>query len=268
MHAPPISRPALAFFRRIVRRYFRRHFDGVRVSQAQRFSQATGPLIVFANHSSWWDPMVLVLLAAKLMPQRRHFAPMDAVALERYGILKHIGIFPVEMNSARGAAQFLRGGESILESGGVLWLTPQGQFVDARQRPLVFKSGLAALAARSAPCTLLPLALEYTFWNERTPECLMRFGEPVLVSEGTEEYLQERLIQALERTMNELSVMAIRRDPREFETLLRGKNGPGGLYELGQRIAALAHGRRYQPEHSVLLHNDISASNGHGRDDA
>lgn len=118
------------------------------------------------------------------------------------------------------------------------------------------------------PCTLLPLALEYTFWNERTPECLMRFGEPVVVSEVDEDNLQERLIQSLERTMNELSEMAIRRDSSEFETLLRGKNGPGGLYELGQRIVALAHGRRYRAEHSALVHNDVSTSNGNGRDDA
>ena len=34
--------------------------------------------------------MVLVLLAAKYMPTRQHYAPKDAVALERYGILKRV----------------------------------------------------------------------------------------------------------------------------------------------------------------------------------
>ena len=45
----------------------------------------------------------------------------------------------------------------------MLWVTPQGEFVDARTRPLEFKPGLAALAARVARveggCTVLPLAI-------------------------------------------------------------------------------------------------------------
>ena len=44
---------------------------------------------------------------------------MDAAALERYGILKRVGVFGVEMKTARGAAQFLRTGLAILASGGV-----------------------------------------------------------------------------------------------------------------------------------------------------
>jgi 1-acyl-sn-glycerol-3-phosphate acyltransferase len=253
MAVPIISRTTLAFFRRIVRRYFRRHFDAVRISHALDLDHLAGPLLIYANHSSWWDPMVLVLLAAKLMPQRRHFAPMDATALQRYGILKRIGIFPVETNSPRGAAQFLRAGSEILADGGVLWVTPQGQFVDARERPLVFKPGLAALAVRSAPCTVLPLALEYTFWDERTPECLIRFGEPLAIAAGEDpDELQARLIQRLEATMESLRETAMQRDPSAFTTLLHGNNGPGGFYALGQRLRAFLLRRPYRPEHTAL----------------
>ena len=95
MAVPHISGFVLGFFRRIARGYFRRHFRAVRVSAGERFSGLPeGPLIVYGNHSSWWDPMVSVMLAAKLMPGRKHYAPMDAAALGRYGILKHIGVFP------------------------------------------------------------------------------------------------------------------------------------------------------------------------------
>jgi 1-acyl-sn-glycerol-3-phosphate acyltransferase len=201
--APAISEPFLRFFRRIVRGYFRRHFHAVRIASAERFSGLQGPLIVYANHSSWWDPMVSVLLAAELMPERRHYAPMDAAALEKYGILKRLGIFPVEMKSARGAVQFLRTGEAILKSGGVLWVTPQGRFCDPRERPLDFKPGMAALAARVASaqgaCTLLALAIEYPFWDERLPETLLYFAEPVTVLAGEDvESVQERAVAALE----------------------------------------------------------------------
>jgi 1-acyl-sn-glycerol-3-phosphate acyltransferase len=256
MAVPPISAPLLGFFRHIVRGYFRRHFHAVRISGAARFVHDGGPLILYANHSSWWDPMVSFLLASRLLPEKKHFAPMDAAALRRYGILKHLGIFPVEMKTARGAAQFLRVGESILQSGGVLWVTPQGRFVDARQRPLTFKPGLAGLARRVAEhqgaCTILPLAIEYPFWDERLPETLLHVGEPVrLVGANLDSpEIQARLIAALETSMDELKELALLRDANYFETLLGGKAGSGGFYALGQRMKAFVRRRPYEAEHT------------------
>jgi 1-acyl-sn-glycerol-3-phosphate acyltransferase len=255
MSVPAISKPVLWFFRRIVRGYFRRHFHAVRIAGAERFRDVAGPVIVYANHSAWWDPMVSVLLAAELQAGRRHYAPMDAAALERYGILKRIGIFPVEMKSARGAVQFLRTGEAILKDGGVLWVTPQGRFCDPRERPLEFKPGMAALAARVASscgeCTLLPLAIEYPFWDERLPETLLAFAEPVRVVAGEDsEAVQARAIEALESAMEEMSRRAMARRAEGFEVLAPGSLGAGGFYALGKRAKAWVTRQPYVPEHT------------------
>ncbi len=266
MQAPPISVPLLRFFRRIVRRYFRRHFTAVRVSGAENIPVQEGhadplrvqsgpsrplPLLIYANHGSWWDPMVSILLAETFLPGRSHYAPMDAAALDRYAILKRLGIFPVDGTSGRGAVQFLRAGEGILAGGGVLWVTPQGRFVDARVRPLEFKPGLAALAARVAPCQVLPLAIEYTFWDERLPECLLHFGAPVEIPCGESAAAVEvRLEKALVEAMTELVHKAVQRDSRLFTTLLEGRTGTGGFYEIGQRLKALVGRREYLRRHT------------------
>jgi 1-acyl-sn-glycerol-3-phosphate acyltransferase len=231
---PTISSFTLRFFRRIVRGYFRRHFRAVSVQHAERLADARGPLIVYANHSSWWDPMVSILLAGALLPERKHYAPMDAEALKKYPILRKLGIFPVEISSARGAAQFLRTSEAILAAGGVLWITPQGRFADVREA-LVFKPGLGALAARVPEATLIPLAIEYVFWDERLPETLLRVGEPLRVSaEGASEQLEA----ALAVVMVELKAAVIARDPKAFTSLLSGGRGTGGLYGVGRRLRA------------------------------
>jgi 1-acyl-sn-glycerol-3-phosphate acyltransferase len=252
---PHISPFILTFFRRIVRGYFRRHFRAVRVSNPQFLAQqTTGPVVVYANHSSWWDPMVSVLLAYKLLPQRKHYAPMDATALDRYAILKHIGIFGVDLNSVRGAARFLRTSLDLLAQGGVLWITPQGRFADPRERPLAFKPGLAALAARCPNgCTLVPLAIEYPFWNERLPETLLHFGPPVRISGQTAEETDRLLQAALLEAMQTLEQNSIARDPAAFELLQTGRVGTGGFFQLGQRLKALILGRKYQPAHTPLL---------------
>ncbi len=246
----------LWFFRRIVHGYFRRHFTAVRVTRSANLSGLRGEgsdrLLVYANHGSWWDPMMCVLLAQRLMPGRNHFAPMDAASLERYGILKRIGIFGVEMKTARGAAQFLRKGLAILLQKGVLWVTPQGRFADARERPLVFKPGLAALAARvPGGCTVQPLAIEYVFWDERLPEALLHFGEPVRVQGQTAAEVDTLLQAALLETMETLRGFAIARDSAAFKVLQVGRAGTGGYYQIGQRVMAGLRGRRFQAQHTA-----------------
>ncbi len=252
---PAISRSLLVLFRYIVRRYFRRHFHSVRLSGVHHLDSLQGPLIIYANHGSWWDPMIAYLLAAKLFPHHKHFAPMDADALKLYPVLRKLGIFPVEMRTPRGAARFLRTGQAILRSGAILWVTPQGQFADTRQRPLVFKPGLAALAARMGHCTILPLAIEYAFWDERLPEALLQFGQPIHLAPDTPtdtaEALDRRLVVALETTMDELKARVLTRSPSAFErTLSFHAAGTGGIYGLAQRLRAIVLRKPYHPEHT------------------
>jgi 1-acyl-sn-glycerol-3-phosphate acyltransferase len=250
--APPISAATLRFFRSIVRSYFRRHFRAVSVQQVEQFERLKdgGPLIVYANHSSWWDPMVSVLLAEQLLPGRRHYAPMDATALAKYPILRRLGIFPVEMNSPRGAAQFLRTSQAILSEGGVVWITPQGRFADPR-KPLEFKPGLGTLAVRVPGLTLLPMAIEYTFWDERLPETLLRFGSPLQIPEQTRaEEAKQMLERSLASVMEELKVAAIARDASAFDVLLQGGRGTGGFYAMGRRLRAFFTRKQVQLDHT------------------
>jgi len=247
---PPISAAMLRFFRGVVRSYFRRHFRAVMVQHQERLKRVDGPLVVYANHSSWWDPMVSVLLGEQLLPGRAHYAPMDAAALKKYPILRRLGIFPVEMTTARGAAQFLRTSQAVLESGGVVWITPQGRFADPRE-PLAFKPGLGALATRVPGLTLVPLAIEYTFWDERLPETLLRIGEPLHVAAAmSSEDATAMLVSALAVVMSELRTSVMARDPRAFEVLVQGGRGTGGFYALGRRLRALFTGRPAVMDHT------------------
>ncbi len=248
---PRISPLVLRFFRRVVRRYFRRHFRAVHVQHQAYLRDSQGPLIIFANHSSWWDPMLLVLLGQMLLPERKHYAPMDARALEQYPVLRKIGIFPIEMTSPRGAAQFLRTSTAILKEGGVLWMTPQGRFADPRKLPLAFKPGLASLAQRLPAVPLIPMAIEYTFWDERLPEALVHFAAPVQVSSEASNAQSTRALEdALAGAMLALQAAAISRDSGVFTTLVSGARGTGGAYAVIRRIQALLSGTHVKLDHT------------------
>jgi len=237
---PTISKPWLRLLRWAARRSLRRHFTAVRISRRDRVTAAqSGPLIIYSNHSSWWDVLTGVLLSEKLMPHRNHYAPMDSGGPKRHPILGKVGVFGIHKNTPRGGTFLLRTGLRILSQGGVLWLTPQGRFADVREQPLKFRRGIAALAARvPGGCTLLPLALEYPFWDERRPEVLIQFGAPIRVDGQSADELMPLLEALLLEAMEELRDKAIARDGSAFEVLEKGSRGTGSLFGFSQKLWA------------------------------
>lgn len=210
-----------------------------------------GPVVVYLNHPSWWDPIVCAELSRRLMPGRNHRAPISAASLKQYRFFRHIGMFPVEQDSPRGAVQFLRTAAVVLQGGGVLWITAQGHFTDARVRPVALKSGLGALLQRSDSLTVVPLALEYTFWNQRLPEVLLAVGEPFFVDRSRDLSVAEwtgALETQLHVAQDHLAAASLARDPDAFTMLLEGRRGTAGPYALWQRLRARLFGQAYSAD--------------------
>jgi 1-acyl-sn-glycerol-3-phosphate acyltransferase len=253
--APPSQR-LLDIFGRYADGYLRRHFHSARLLKSGAPEPVPGmPLVIYLNHASWWDPLVCLLLARRFFSQRRSYAPISAEALGRYRFFTKLGFFPVEQNP-RGAAQFLRQAEAVLQSDrAALWLTPQGRFVDLRTRPLQFHRGLGHVATRVERAAFMPVALEYVFWEERLPEILVSFGQPLVISAdhalGVDDATQLFEV-ALATVQDHLATAAQRRDPREWHPLLHGRAGVGGVYQFWNRARARLRGERYLAAHSRL----------------
>jgi len=250
------SRRAIALFSIYLRWYLGRHFHSLRVANAGRIPPQAQPLILFANHASWWDPLVAMVLGQTLLPEREHYAPMDETALKHYGVFRPMGFFPVDNASARGAAQLLRAGSQVLSRpGSVLWITPESQFQDVRKRPIVFRPGLGALMSRMGRLTCVPVTIEYVYWSERLPEILVNIGEPLEIADGTMEDARtwtNLLSYAMAATLDELAMLAMERNPDDFEIILSGSGGIGGVYEIWKRFTCAVTGRPYYHDHGSL----------------
>ncbi|ARO57050.1 protein of unknown function [Methylorubrum extorquens] len=236
-------------------RFVRRHLNALRLARWGVPAGITGtaPLVIYANHPAWWDAAILIVAADRLFPGRESFAPIDAAMLEKYGIFRKLGAFPVDLNSARGGAQFLSAARAILAAPNrAIWITAQGRFADVRTRPLGLKPGVARLAEMAPEATFLPLAVEYAFWDERGAEAFLAFGQPLTAAELLALPRPERLARmetVLTATLDRLSADVIARDPARFETLLAGRRGVGGVYDGWRRLAAVLTGRRFEPGH-------------------
>jgi 1-acyl-sn-glycerol-3-phosphate acyltransferase len=253
---PDSSQRLANWFAKYLRQYFRKHFDAIRISKSGELPpRENGPVVIYANHASWWDPILFMLLAVELLPGKKGFGPMDAEALEKYSFFKRLGVFGIEPGTHRGAVRFLQTAEAILErNDSALWLTAEGSFSDPRQRPVTLQFGLSHLVRRIPDLRVVPLAVEFPFWNERLPEVLFRFGPPVEIppeERSNTKSINRRLERELERTMNSLAQEAQTRDPDYFQTLMLGRSGVGGIYDQWRRWKAVRAG-----EEPTLFHEE------------
>jgi hypothetical protein len=117
---------------------------------------------------------------------------------------------------------------------------------------LRIQPGVGRLASRLKDGIILPLALEYPFWNERKPETLARFGDPLSIDPNQRRSADEwtALIERrLQETQDALANEASRRDAALFDVLVNGGSGVGGVYDLWRRLQAWFRGERFRSEH-------------------
>ena len=256
---PNVSSRLVYWFDWYLQRYFPKHFHAFAVSNTAVVEsiEPDQPLIVYINHASWWDPLVALVLARRHFASHSLYAPIDAAALEKYPFMQRLGFFPVQQDSLHGAGQFLRAARKILRMpGSSIWLTPEGQFADPRTRDLSFQPGLAHLASKLDRGVLLPVAVEYPFWEERLPEVLVRFGEPIDVSQHTaldKEGWQSTLERGLRETQSKLEHDSVSRNGDQFEILISGQSGVFWLYDAIRRVRSWLTGIPLEKAHGKKL---------------
>lgn len=254
---PPVPAWFQNGFHAFLKPFLKRHFHAVAIERQSRcdlLGDSSKPLIVYGNHASWWDPLIAHFLNRTLLQGRQFYAPIDADALEQYRVFGKLGFYGVKLDTARGAAAFLKQSMEILQSerGTAIWLTPEGGFRDVRDHSAELKPGLAHLCSRLESGLVVPLALEYVFWEERLPVCLAKMGTPLSFEDHTELSKAEwsaLLTGRLRATQRSLSELAIARSSDPFDDLILGNTGAGFIYDSFRRIKSWGSGRQFRAQH-------------------
>lgn len=259
---PPINRFLLKGFRRYSRRLIRKHFHSVAFESACLNSlgddDPSQPLIVYGNHPGWWDPLTANYVCESCFPGRDFYAPIDAAALGQYRVLGKLGFYGIDLSSTAGAAAFLSASRAITEVPGTsIWLTPEGRFCDVRDRSAELMPGLAHLASKLTHGRVIPMAIEYVFWEERLPEMLLRFGDAISIADNAskDKHAWGHLVtEGLRRAQDQLSELAIARDIDRFTVTMRGGKGSGLMYDISRRARAFFSGTQFKATHGEKLH--------------
>jgi 1-acyl-sn-glycerol-3-phosphate acyltransferase len=255
---PAFSRRLHGWFMWYVRGYFGRHFHALRLLAghdgcAAHPDIADEPVIFYTNHPAWWDPLIFLLVADAIYPDRLNYGPIDARALGKYRFMERIGFLGIEPASRRGAARFLRLAKAASQRTDVIfWVTAQGEFADPRLRPVRIRPGVGHAVAAAGRGLVVPVAVEYPYWSERLPEALVAFGPTLPIAAAADRPAQEWTVvleAALEAVQDRLAAAAITRDPQAFRRLATGRVGVGWAYDSLRRIAAWMRGESFDASH-------------------
>jgi hypothetical protein len=105
-----------------------------------------------------------------------------------------------------------------------------------------------------ADAVFVPVVAEYVFWEERLPEILVRFGEPVEVNPSAAARIHHLawtnlFERKLEAAQDALAVEVKLRQSEHFRTVLKGGAGQGGVYDWWRSLAAMWRGETFRKEH-------------------
>lgn len=260
---PSVSPWVFWLFSRYNTWYLQRHFHTFRLYDRDTMPEIPeDPPIFYLNHPGWWDPLICIQLINQYWTSYTHFTPMDQEQLNNFGFFRKIGVFGVDLESPAAGRRFLRTCEHVLDrENTALWITPQGHFSDARDRPIDFRPGLGHLASRLEKGTLVPLGLTYSFWTDRYPEVLIGFGDPTRISahpnRNTTEWT-DSLETRLESVLDDVLDADRTRNKNAFNVIFGGSSGVGGVYGAWQRLRQMITGADVADEPTDHQHGGTS----------
>lgn len=172
----------MAWFSRHAEKRIAKTFEQVRVAGLEHLQAAlTRPVILVSNHTSWWDPLVCLLVAVRMV-DCDPYAMMDADNLRRLPFFARVGAFGVEraekgQGLARDSIDYAVG--LLDRPGRFVWIFPQGDERPINQRPLGFRRGAAVVSEQVPEAAIVPLAIRYVFAHAERPILYLHFGPPV-----------------------------------------------------------------------------------------
>jgi 1-acyl-sn-glycerol-3-phosphate acyltransferase len=198
---PSYSRRAWLAFELAFRPWMRRRLRGPFImGETPAMRRVEGPLLLVANHVSWWDGFLLREVHRRVRPDAPFHVVMSAPELDRHPYFRRLGALPVGSGpmAGRGLLRVLEERRALTPNL-VIGYFPQGRIWPSRRRPLAFRPGVAWLASRLAPLTLLPVGLHLEPLNRTAPAAFISVGDPVAVRPGAPVDAEAGVAAALHR---------------------------------------------------------------------
>ncbi|MFP4353181.1 MAG: hypothetical protein ACLFRP_09065 [Puniceicoccaceae bacterium] len=171
---------------RYARWLMRRRFFSVRLyADFADFQEAgTFPLILYGNHSYWWDGLMETLIFDRL--ELDYYIMMEEKNLRKFRYFQKTGVFGVDLDSRPGRSQALLYAARLLRTRNLrrtLLLYPHGRLVEDFSEWPPFQGGLAGLLRLVEDVKARPLAKKIHSGRYPLPEAALKIGPPSAMAE-------------------------------------------------------------------------------------
>lgn len=180
------------------------------------------PLIIYCNHSSWWDGLVAFQISHET--DLDSFVMMEEKQLKDLSLFRRLGAFSVVRENPREALQSINYAAQILNKNtkSTLWIFPQGEIQPNDLRPLKFFNGLAKIVEKTGKCSTASLSMRYEFLGEIKPRIFVKIGKPEIFfadEKFNSKKLSEKLAERLTENLDELKNDIINQNFSEFKSI-------------------------------------------------
>ncbi len=169
MLKPTITPWATAFWKRYFRYIIHADFSAFNYNAA--FTVPKGPILLLANHTSWWDGFFYYHLNQKLFKRRFHVLMLEE-QLQQNNFLRTAGAFSIDKTDAKDMLKSLQfAGELLQKPENLVLFFPQGRLESAQVAEPSFFSGVKRiLAAAPEQYTVVLAATFIDYFEKRKPE--------------------------------------------------------------------------------------------------
>jgi len=171
----------------------------------------TLPLIIYCNHSSWWDGLAAFQISYNAGLES--FILMEEKNLKRFFLFRKLGAFSVDRDNPRSASESLKYAVRLINENPLrtLWIFPQGEILPNDLRPIRFYRGLAKILENTGDCFVTSLSFRYEFLGEFKPRIFVRITEPqrftknsVFNSKNQTDIFARNMAENLDRLKNDI----------------------------------------------------------------
>jgi len=173
--------------RRVIIPRLLRDLDSVRFLDVPDGLPDDRPLLVVANHTSWWDGFLIHELVRRVRPSASLYTIMLEKELEKAPFLRWTGCIGIEPGDPATLRKALTTVRTLArkDPGTVVQFFPQGAIGPSRARPLGFKNGYRVVARALGNAMVLPVGIHLEMLNKRKPTAFVICASPIASGDPT-----------------------------------------------------------------------------------
>jgi len=184
-------------FSMVFRRWMNTRFDRVHIFPPAAPVPRNIPLMVVANHVSWWDGFLLIELQRRMRPGVPFHTVMLEKELRAHPFLERLGAIGLNTESPGSILQSIHELERRIKAqpDSMIFFFPQGKIRPSWRRPLEFKRGIEVFCKGLGSLLVMPVAIHIEPLNTASPHAFVSAADPIVSDAGLSSTMIEARVE-------------------------------------------------------------------------